>query len=210
MQRREFITLVAAAVAWPIAARAQERALPVIGYLSARSRDSDVAMVSAFQQSLKEAGFSEGVNVAIEYRWGDGQYDRLPAMAEDLVRRNVATIVTSGGEIAALAAKAATTRIPIVFNMKPVAWMKTPKPPSYCWDQIQDRCDGADGWSTGSGDRVSKGGAEKRTAAAKRNYIRHCRPDGISIAEGCRLMRISRSTFYDTPAVQASAPVFTR
>ena len=70
--------------------------------------------------------------------------------------------------------------------------------------RIQDCGVGADGWSTGSGDRVFKGGAEKRTAAAKRDYIRHCRPDGISIAEGCRLMGISRSTFYDTPSVQAS------
>jgi putative ABC transport system substrate-binding protein len=101
----------------PPRAYAQQPAMPTIGYLSARSAESDVSMLSAFRQGLKEAGYVVGKNVAIEFRWGDGQYDRLPALAEDLVRRNVAVIVTGGGEISARAAKAATGKIPIVFNV---------------------------------------------------------------------------------------------
>jgi putative ABC transport system substrate-binding protein len=91
--------------------------MPVIGYLSARSSGSDVAMLSAFHRGLNESGYAVGKNVAIEFRWGDGQYDRLPALAEDLVRRNVAVIVTSGGELSALAAKQATSRIPLVISV---------------------------------------------------------------------------------------------
>ena len=121
MKRRDFIAGLGAAASCPIlgplAARAQQPAMPVIGYLSARSSKSDVSMLSAFQQGLKEAGYVVGRNVAIEFRWGDGQYERVPALAEDLVRSNVTVIVTSGGEIAALAAKAATTTIPIVFSV---------------------------------------------------------------------------------------------
>jgi putative ABC transport system substrate-binding protein len=116
MKRREFISLLAGAAALPSAARAQQ-GMPTIGYLSTRSADSDVAMLDAFKRGLREAGYTVGANVAIEYRWGDGNYDRVPALAEDLVRRNVAVIVTSGGETSALAAKKVTTRIPIVFNI---------------------------------------------------------------------------------------------
>ncbi len=118
MRRREFITLICGATAaWLPAARAQQTGMPVIGYLSARSSKSDVSMLSAFQRGLNETGYVVGKNVAIEFRWADGQYDRLPALAEDLVRRNVAIIVTSGGELSALAAKRATSKIPIVINV---------------------------------------------------------------------------------------------
>jgi putative ABC transport system substrate-binding protein len=118
MRRREFITILGnAAAAWPLAARAQQSTMPVIGYLSARSSESDVSMLSAFHRGLNDTGYVVGKNVAIEFRWGDGKYDRLPALAEDLVRSNVAVIVTSGGELSALAAKRATSKIPIVISV---------------------------------------------------------------------------------------------
>jgi putative ABC transport system substrate-binding protein len=98
-------------------ARAQHPAMPVIGYLSMRSAKSDLPMLAAFRQGLNETGFVEGKNVIIEYRWGDGQYDRLAALAENLVGQRVAVIVTSGGGPSALAAKTATTEIPVVFNV---------------------------------------------------------------------------------------------
>jgi putative tryptophan/tyrosine transport system substrate-binding protein len=117
LNRREFITLVSGTAAWPLAARAQQSATPIIGYLSARSLDDTVHLVAAFRRGLSEHGFVEGQNVMIEYRWALGQYDRLPAMASELVRRPVAVMTTTGGEPSAVAAKAATTTIPIVFSI---------------------------------------------------------------------------------------------
>ena len=115
MTRREFIAGIAGAAAWPLVTLAQQSAMPLIGFLSSRSPNEAAGFVAAFRQGLGSAGFIEGQNVALTFRWAEGQYDKLPELAADLVRQQVNVIATSGGPASALAAKATTSDIPIVF-----------------------------------------------------------------------------------------------
>ena len=116
MRRREFIALIGGATAWPITAHAQQREKPTIGFLHTASLGPFARLVEAYLQGLKEAGYVDGENVSIEYRWAEGQFDRLPELADELIRDHVALIAALGGSASTLAAKKATSTIPIVFS----------------------------------------------------------------------------------------------
>jgi putative ABC transport system substrate-binding protein len=117
MRRRDFITLLGAATAWPLAARAQQPAIPVVGIINAGSPETSVSRVTAFRQGLGELGYVEGQNITIDYRWAEGRYDRYPELVADLIRRKVSVIATGASGPAAFAAKAATSSMPIVFGV---------------------------------------------------------------------------------------------
>jgi len=116
MKRREFIGLVAGGIAWPVVVQAQQQATPVIGFLSSRSPGESAGLVTAFRQGLRESGFVEGQNLAIAFRWAEGHYDKLPALASELANLPVAVIYAAGGPPSAFAAKGATSTIPVVFS----------------------------------------------------------------------------------------------
>lgn len=157
MRRREFITLVGGtAAAWPLAGRAQQMAEPVVGFLSARSAEDSVRVLAAFRQGLAETGYVEGRNVVIEFSWAQGQYDRLPALATELVRRRVAVLATVGGQQSARAAKQRptpfqsylglgkipSTKVSLLALAGPTPTSRVPRFPLLCWVQSASDCCG--------------------------------------------------------------------
>jgi len=154
MRRREFLgVLGGGAIEGPLAARAQQPAMPVIGFLSGRTAGESSSVVAVFHHALKQGGYVEGQNVTIEYRWAEGRYDRLPALAADLVRRSVTVIASTGGTAAAVAAKKATASIPIVFGSSddpvklawlPVSTVRAAMPAEYTSSSARLRVSGSD------------------------------------------------------------------
>jgi putative ABC transport system substrate-binding protein len=149
MRRRDFFGLLSATVAaWPAAAQAQQPATPVIGFLSSQSPDNYALFLASFRKGLKESGFEEGKNVTIQYRWARGHFDKLPELADELVRLRVNAIAATGGVASGLAAKSATTSIPVVFNsgtdpVKAGSFPASTSPATRNWRQlVQHRLDG--------------------------------------------------------------------
>ena len=187
MKRRQFISLIGGvAVAWPLAARAQQPAMPVVGFMSARSPGESAHLVAAFRRGLGEGGFIEGQNVALEFRWARGQYDRLPALATELVNRGIAVLVAVGGDPSSVAAKQATSTIPIVFGIggDPVkGWLSRELQPARreCDRRyFNDSADGAEAVGpparVSSGRSPDRGRSRRAQQSLKRNKLSCCRP----------------------------------
>jgi len=180
MRRREFITLLGSAATWPLAARAQEQATPVIGFLGGTSPDFYANQVGAYRRGLGETGHVEGQNVAIEFRWAESQYERLPAMATDLTRRRV-TVIAAASLPSALAAKAATSTIPIVFSLgvDPIAFGLVSS-----LNRPGRQCHGHNQPEPGAASEAAGGAA--RTASRRDRHGRARQPDQFQCGEAVR------------------------